>query len=157
LTLVTALALLTERAQARELQGRLGLGYNAQFATARAENGSPSFALKYALTREVAIEAIAGISTASPTNATLGAKFFRTIFFDTSANFYFVAGAGLLNAGSRSGFQLLGGFGAEFFIPGVESVGISMEAGAGLDNFSGDLAFKTMGASFLEAGMRFYL
>jgi hypothetical protein len=144
-------------ANARDLQGRLGLGYNAQFSNQRATNGGvPAIAAKYALTKDVAIEGVVGIATTSPANTVLGMKFYKILFFENNLNFYGMLAGGLVTASSTSGVDLQGGFGTEFFIPGLESVGFSFEVGGDLTNLSGSMVFRTMGASFLDAGMRFY-
>lgn len=150
-------ALAANPAEARDLQGRLGLGYNAQFANYRESgNAVPAIAAKYAITKDIAIEGVFGVATTSPGNSVVGAKFFKNLFFENSLNFYGMLGAGLVTANGTSGSDLLGGFGAEFFIPGLESVGISFEVGGELTNITGSMIFRTMGASFLNAGMRFY-
>lgn len=144
-------------AEARDLQGRLGLGYNAQFANALVGSRIPGFSVKYGLTRDIAAEAIVGLSTASPTNSVTAVKFFKNLFLETNLNFYFTFGGGLVAANGRSGAEFQGALGAEFFIPGLESVGLSFEAGGSLHNLSeGGFSFRTLGASFLDAGMRFY-
>lgn len=146
-----------EPAFARDLHGRLGLGYNAQFANYR-ESGSqvPGVALKYAFTKDLAIEGVVGVATTKPGNSVIGLKFFKNIFFETNLNFYFMAAGGLVTANHKSGADFQSGFGAEFFIPGLESIGISMEVGGQLTNITGSFVFRTLGASFLHAGMRFY-
>jgi hypothetical protein len=141
---------------ARDLQGRLGLGYNSEFANNRFSGAAPAVSVKYALTRDVAFEAVQGISTASPTNNVTGAKFFKNVFFETNLNFYFMVGGALVSGGGNSGTEFLGGFGTEFFIPGIDSLGFSMETGASFDNLSGSFALRTLGVSFLNAGMHFY-
>lgn len=51
----------------------------------------------------------------------------------------------------------MGTLGAEFFIPGLESVGFSFETGGALHNLSnGSMSFRTVGVSFIDAGMHFY-
>jgi hypothetical protein len=142
--------------EARELTGRLGLGYNAQLANTSASGGVPGVAVKYAFSRDIAIEAIAAASTGSPTNSAFGAKFFKNLFLETNLNFYFMLGGALVTGGGSSGSQFLSGFGTEFFLPGLESLGWSMEVGGSFDNLSGSFALKTLGVSFLNAGMRFY-
>ena len=143
-------------AHARELTGRLGLGYNGQFANTNVSGGVPAIALKYGFSRDIAAEAIVAASTTSPSNSAFGVKFFKNLFFETNLNFYFMLGGGLVTGGGSSGAQFMSGFGTEFFIPGLESVGWSMELGGSFDNLSGSFALKTMGVSFLNAGMRFY-
>lgn len=144
-------------AQARDLQGRLGLGYNAQFANYReAGGGVPAAAVKYAFTKDIAMEGIVGLATTKPSNSVMGMKLFKNIFFENNLNFYFMAAGALVSANSKSGADFQSGFGAEFFIPGLESIGFSMEVGADLTNITGSFVFRTLGASFLHAGMRFY-
>jgi hypothetical protein len=146
---------------ARDLQGRVGLGYNAQFAPSKVNNDyKPAIALKYAFTKDMAIEGVAGLSTGDNKSSVAGIKLFKNLFFETNLNFYFVGGLALgsvTTAGvSTSGIELQGGFGSEFFIPGLESIGISLETGFDFNNISGSWSIGTMGASFLHAGMRFY-
>ncbi len=144
-------------AHARDLQGRLGLGYNAQFANYRESGNSvPAIAAKYAVTKDVAFAGVVGMATTNPGNSVIGVKFFKNLFFENNLNFYSMLAAGLVAANSQSGIDLQGGFGAEFFIPGLESLGFSFEVGGDLTNLSGSMIFRTMGASFLNAGMRFY-
>ena len=143
-------------ANARELQGRVGLGYNAEFKNFSYTNGVPAISLKYGLTRDLAIEGVFGTSSHTPTNSVAGAKFFKNVYYETNLNFYFLLGGAVLSANAVSGAQFISGFGAEFFIPGVESLSFSMETGASFDNLNGSFALETLGVSFLNAGMHFY-
>jgi hypothetical protein len=143
-------------AHARDLQGRLGLGYNAEFANFNMTHGVPAVSLKYAITRDLAMEGVVGVATTSPGNTVTAAKFFKNLFFETNLNFYTMVGGGIITANSKSGSQFIGGFGTEFFIPGIESLGFSMETGGSFDNVTGSFVFKTLGVSFLNAGMHFY-
>jgi hypothetical protein len=142
--------------QARDLQGRLGLGYNDEFANSSQTNGVPGISLKYGMSRDLDVEAIAGVSTSSPTNSVAALKFDRNLFYETNLNFYFFAGGGEVGANEKTGFEVLSGFGAEFFIPGIESLGFAMDIGGDLDNLSGSFALKTIGVSFINAGIHFY-
>jgi hypothetical protein len=141
---------------ARDMQGRLGLGYNAEFSNFSQPNGVPGISLKYAFTKDLGVEGIVGIYSASPSNSVTAIKFFKNLFYETSLNFYFMAGGGLVGANNHSGVEFLGGFGAEAFIPGLESLGFSMETGGSFTNISGSFALKTIGVSFLNAGIHFY-
>jgi hypothetical protein len=86
----------------------------------------------------------------------VGFKLFKNIFFETNLNFYAMGGLGFVRALNHSGTDFLAGFGSEFFIPGLESVGFSFEVGAAMTNITGSSALSTFGATFLDAGMRFY-
>lgn len=157
LPLVAGLPLLSPSlSQARDLQGRLGLGYNSEFSNFSATGAAPGVSVKYGLTRDIAVEGVFGIYTASPTNSISAIKFFKNVFYETNLNFYFTLGGGMISAERKSAGEFIGAFGAEFFIPGIESLGFSMESGASFNNVSGSFALKTLGVSFLNAGMHFY-
>ena len=111
---------------------------------------------KYAFTKDIAGELIVGLSTASPVNSVDAVKFFKNVFLETNLNFYFMLGGGLVSANSHSGAEFLAGLGLEFFIPGLESLGFAVETGGSFDNVSGSFALKTLGVSFLDAGIHFY-
>jgi hypothetical protein len=151
-----AFALSPALSHARDLQGRLGLGYNAQFANFQQANRVPGVSLKYAMTRDIAAELVVGVGTTDPGNSVAALKLFKNIFLETNLNFYSFVGGGRVTGGGNSGLEFQGGFGVEFFIPGIESLGLSMETGASFNNLSGGYALQTMGVSFLNAGMHFY-
>lgn len=144
--------------ESKELFGKIGLGYNAQFANTTQSNGVPGISLKYGLAPRDALELIAGFYSGSGGTGVFGGKYMHTLIPESYANFYFLAGAGYVYA-SRTGVEILGGLGAEFFIPGVDSVGISFETGMSAESLtsgSGSLVLKTFGVSFLNAGMHYY-
>jgi hypothetical protein len=150
------LGFMAQSAHARDLQGRLGLGFNDEFANQGLANGVPAISLKYGISRDIATEAVLGVNTGNPSNSVAALKFFRNLFYETNLNFYFTAGAGIVTANNKTGAEILSGFGAEAFIPGIESLGFSMEVGATLDNLAGNFVLKTLGVSFLNAGIHFY-
>lgn len=145
-----------QQASGRELEGRLGLGYNSQFSNTSAQQRVPGVSIKYGLTREIAVEGVVGLATSSPSNTVAGIKFFKNLFYETNLNFYSMLGGAVLSANGRSGAEFLAGFGVEFFIPGLESLGFAVETGGSFDNLSGSFVLKTMGVSFLDAGIHFY-
>lgn len=156
-TPLLAIALLyAAPAAARDMQGRLGLGYNSEFANSSGMERVPGISVKYGLTRDIALEGVFGIATTSPSNTVSGIKFFKNVFYETNLNFYIMLGGAMLSAQNRTGAQFLGGFGAEFFIPGLESLGFAVETGGSFDNISGSFALRTLGVSFLDAGIHFY-
>lgn len=157
LIIAATVSLVPSLASARDMQGRLGLGYNSQWANTKSTGvWAPGVSLKYGMTKDLAAELIVGIATTAPSNSVTAVKLFKNIFYETSMNFYFMLGGGLLAANGRTGSQFLGGFGVEFFIPGIESLGFSIESGGSVDNLSGNFVLRTMGVSFLDAGIHFY-
>ncbi len=154
-------ALTFSQAHAKDLHGKFGLGYNAQFQNYAQSGGVPGISLKYGLSREINMSLVFGIATTSPGNSVTALKFFKNIFYETNLNFYFMLGAGILGSADSAGAGLtsaefLGGFGAEFFIPGIESLGFSIETGASFCNITGSFVLRTIGVSFLHAGIHFY-
>lgn len=144
--------------EAKELHGRMGLGYNAQFAqSVNSSAGVPGLSLKYGLARRLALQIVGGYYSGSNGYGVATAVLENTIFSEPNLNFYWLVGGGWVESGPRSGTEWIGGLGTEFFIPGVESIGISFEAGVSLENVSSSsFVLKTFGVSFLHAGMHFY-
>ncbi|NDG83744.1 MAG: hypothetical protein EBX52_01740 [Proteobacteria bacterium] len=144
-------------AEGKELLGRIGLGYNAQFANTSMTNGSPGISMKYGIAPRSAVELIAGFYSGSSGSGVAALKYMQTIRAESYANFYFLVGGGYVYATGKNGVEFLGGLGSEFFIPGVDNVGISFEAGMSaetLTSSSGSFILKTFGLSFLNAGMQ---
>jgi hypothetical protein len=145
--------------EAKELFGRVGIGYNAQFVNTNETNGAPAISIKYGLAPRGAIEVVGGFYSGSYGSGVFGLKYMGTIRSESYANFYALVGGALVAANQKSGTEFLGGFGAEFFIPGVDSVGISFETGMAAENLttaSGSFILKTFGVSFINAGMHYY-
>ena len=96
-----------------------------------------------------------GVNTLSPAAITLGGKVFKNIFYETNLNFFACLGFAYLKD-TQSGIELLGTLGAEFFIPGIDSLGLLFEFGGSASNVSGSFVVKTVGYTFINAGMHFY-
>lgn len=162
------LTLLTLGFQAfgRDMTSRLGVGYSDSFSLA----SMPSLAVKYYPSQDISVSAALGIdtnstnSTAGQSNFGFGAKIYKTVFPEDNMNFYMGAGAGLISSNpasggsgtTNSGFELSGFCGVEFFIPGIESIGINFQAGIGIASLSSGVRFRTIGDHPLKAGMYFY-
>ncbi len=147
---------------AKDLHGRFGVGYNGQFSNKEATRGVPGVSIKYGFTRDLGASLVFGINSASPVNSVTALKFFQNIFAETNMNFYFTLGGGILSTADSTGLasatstEFLTALGAEFFIPGLESLGFTIESGVKFTNVTGTFALKTMGMSFLDAGVHFY-
>jgi hypothetical protein len=144
-------------AEARDLQGRLGLGFNGQFPTQRGSTfQGKGIALKYGFTKDLAIEPIVAFATGVSTRNTFALKFYKNIFYETNLNFYFFGAGAAEKLSGASSFAIQGGFGSEFFIPGLESLAFSFEVGGEVSDAYGKTSLRTLGLTFLESGMRFY-
>lgn len=145
------------RTEARDLHGRIGLGYNAQFSATSSQNGVSAVSFRYGLAPRLNLQAIAGFYSGSAGSSVVAAKIMPTLLSEPYINFYFLGGVGLVSTGSKSGTEWIGGLGTEFFIPGIESVGFSFETGISIENLtSNSYVVKTFGLSFINAGMHFY-
>ena len=151
-------AFLGFEADAKDLASRLGVGYADQFGMSRE---LPSIALRYYPQADIGVSAQLGIDTQKD-NSRFGflAKVFRVVFMEENMNFYIGGAGGLLSeelsGRNESGFLLNGFFGAEFFLPGLDSLGFSFEAGVGVTSLGSGVAFRTVGDHPLRAGITFY-
>lgn len=136
---------------AKDLSGRVGLGFINEFS-----NGVPAISLKYGMSKDIHWLAAFGVDTKTPTKTVAAGKFFKNIFYETNLNFYGTLGFAYLKD-EKSGIEVLAALGAEFFIPGIDSLGLSFEAGVSAGNSRGDsFSVRTIGYTFLNAGMHFY-
>ena len=147
---------------AKDLTHRLGVGYADQMGVE-----VPSLSVKYWTNSELGFSADLGLKTGNADSAFgILVKAYKVIFPEENLNFYMGGGAGLIsqkistaNGGdgnNDSGFELMGFVGAEFFLPGLESLSFSFEAGVGVISIRSDTEFRTIGHSPLNAGMTFY-
>lgn len=160
LPLTTALLMATllgsPNALAKDMSNRLGLGFKDQSSIAL-----PSIALQYWPGSELGLAATVGLDTQTNNSRfSAMAKIYRVIFPEDNLNFYMGAGAGVLSVetagNNQSGFELMGFAGVEFFIPGLDSIGWSFEAGTAITSISSGTRFRTFGDSPLKAGATFY-
>lgn len=144
----------------KDLSHRLGVGYSDQFS-----ESLPSLSVRYWPSEKLGVGAALGVDTEEGASA-FGflAKLYRVIFTEDNMNFYMGTGAGLIsqevttgtNSDTNSGFELIGFCGGEFFMPGLDSLGFSFEAGVGVTSISSNVRFRTFGDSPFKAGMIFY-
>ena len=142
-------------AQAKDLSGRLGIGFTNDFANSTAARNLPAMSVKYGASKDLHVLGALGFNTLTPSSFTLGAKIFKNIFYETNMNFFSCVGLAYLKD-VQSGIEILGVLGAEFFIPGIDSIGWLFEAGVSASNVTGTFGVKTIGYSFVNAGMHFY-
>ena len=156
MVLVVLAAFHSKTAEARDLSGRLGLGFNNQFMPSQSA-GPGAISFRYALARDLGTELVLGVDTEGDRSTIAGLKLMKNVFLETNLNFYFALGVGYAQSQGDSGIEFLGTFGTQFFIPGLESIGFSTEAGFAGDTVGGGMSFRTLGVSFVNAGIHFYL
>lgn len=158
LILLIVLFLTAGMAQAKDLRNRLGVGYSNQFGLT---SDMPSLAVRYYPNSDFGVAAALGIDT-EENSSRFGfmGRIIKVVFREDNMNFYTALGVGLVSqekAGSTdSGFDMAGVFGAEFFLPGLESLSFNFEGGVGVTSVSSEVRFRTVGDSPLRAGIFFY-
>jgi len=143
-------------AEAKDLTHRLGVGYANNFNI-----DLPSVSARYYSSEDLGFSTSLGVNTEDNDNKFgFGLKMYKVIFPEEHMNFYMGAGTALLSTKisgvSSSGFELNAYCGGEFFIPGLDSLGISFEAGVGIVSMSSGVSFRTIADTPLSAGMIFY-
>ncbi|MBX3019098.1 MAG: organic solvent tolerance protein [Bdellovibrionaceae bacterium] len=144
-------------AQGKMMESRLGLGFRDSMAIA----GLPALAMNYYPNSEFGMTGALGIDTEennSKFGLQLGLR--KRIFEEDQLNFYMGGAFTLLTQEvatvKKSGYELSALVATEFFLPGLENLGFNLEAGIGVSNVD-KVRFRTLGQSFLGAGIFFYL
>lgn len=145
-------------AEAKDLTSRLGVGYANQFGL---ESELPSLAMRYYPNQDYGLMGALGVDTQKGASRFgFQAKILKIVFKEDNMNFYTGAGAGIvsreLNNKTDSGFDLSGFLGGEFFLAGLENLGINFEAGVGVTSVSSEVRFRTIADHPLRAGFFFY-
>lgn len=146
---------------AKDLGGRMGIGFSDLSLTSTETN--PAISFKIGFTEYMTLGVSVGLDTQKNDNKlTAGAKLFRNAFLEENCNFY--VGAGVFvntqktpatNNENKTGFIVTGFIGAEFFFQGLPNLGFSFETGISLDTI-GSVRFRTAGNSFVTSGIHYY-
>ena len=159
-TIISLLIILitSSKIWAKSYVGHLGLGVSTQLA-----NEIPSISIKNYNSDSFAWGLLGNFSTKDKKGGWgIGGKAYKNIFAEP--HLYFFAGFlfGIVNSkldndsGSKTGVQIDFTVGSEFFIPGLESIGMSFEAGLSLNTID-EFVVETAGHSFITAAIHFYL
>jgi hypothetical protein len=146
-------------ASGKELASRLGVGYRNNY-----HFELPSVAAFYYPNSDYGIIGAIGIDTEKDSAKTafqVGIR--RIIFKEENMNFFMGANAALLNreviensaTTSKSGFELQGVVGGEFFLSGLDSLGFNFEIGIAMSSVD-KTRFRTVGADPFHGGIVFY-
>lgn len=155
LKIFAALILITQAVAAKDLASRLGIGIKNN-----SSEDVPAVSVVYYPNHDFGITGGIGLDTKKDQSKFVVNGGVRKILFkENQLNFYFGGQLGLVNyeggGEKQNGFELNAIFGAEFFLPGLESLGFSFEGGAGISSLK-DVRFRTIADSPFRAGMTFY-
>ena len=144
------------KAQAKDLSSRLGVGYRNSLVTM----SLPSVAIFYYPSPDYSFLGSLGVDTEDNNSKfAFAGGVRRVIFKEDNMNFFGGGHVAMVNqeiAGSKdSGYELAAVVGGEFFLPGLESLGFNFETGMGITTVK-KTRFRTLGDSFLNAGIVFY-
>ena len=142
---------------ARSYVDNLGLGISTQLV-----NRIPSISIKKYSSDAFSWSVLGNFSTKDKTGGWgIGGKLYKNFFAEP--NLFFFGGLlfGLVNSkrygtSSKTGIQLDLTAGSEFFIPGLESLGLSFETGLSLNTID-KFVIETAGHTFVTAAIHFYL
>ena len=141
--------------QAKDLSSRLGVGYRNSLAL-----DLPAIAANYYPNSEFGLIGALGVDTADQNSRfafTGGVR--KNIFMEDNLNFFIGGNLSVIsqeiNNSTDSGFELQALVGTEFFLAGLENLGFDFETGVAVNNVN-KVRFRTLGNSFLQAGVFFY-
>ena len=140
---------------AKELTERWGAGL-----TLHDFQRLPAISFRYGIAPNLNAEFLLGVDTNSAAGATaIGVKIYRNAVVESQVNFFVGMGLHYLSqslAGvTTSGYELDALMGAEFFLRGLENLGILFETGLGYRSVGGT-SLRTVGNGFLGAGIHYY-
>jgi len=147
-------------ALAKDLQRRLGVGFNSQLSLGDFEVDSIS--VKYYTNSKLCLQGIFGFVMSDPVDViNFGGKALFTIKEEQNMNVYAGGGIGIANvdpdnADSDTAFLLSGILGLEYFFNGLPNLGFSTELGLTFFDYDDLDAVGTMADSFLSAGIHYY-
>lgn len=153
--LLLGILLLAQGSFAKELTNRLGVGFRNAYSLEL-----PSIAAFYYPTSDIGVLGAIGIDTKDQNSSSVFSVGLRRIVFkEENMNFFMGGALSFLSqetAGqSDSGFEISGLVGGEFFLPGLDSLGLNFETGVGITNVK-KVRFRTVGDHVFRAGMVFY-
>lgn len=140
----------------KDLNHRLGIGLKNNTSVSL-----PSVAGVYYPISDIALTAGLGIDTLKNNSRfQIHAGIRKIIFTEANLNFYAGGQVGLVNFenpvdGKQGGIEILSVFGVEFFLPGLENLGFTFEAGLGLASLA-DFQARTIADGPTRAGIIFY-
>ena len=160
---------------AKEMAGRIGVGYNGQIATSYATDfGTDTVALhsmsaKFWINDDMGIQGVVGLNTWSLAKTggydlAMAGKFLYNIIQEQNMNFFTGGGLGLMFVGrdygkeekSDVGFNFFGGAGFEWYFQGLPNLGFSAEIGLQYVDLGKWSEFGSYGGAFTVFGIHYY-
>lgn len=156
--LVSLLALLAAPALAKDLKGKLGVGFNSQLSP----QGVDSLSAKYWLNNELCVQGILGFRyTDDADEMDFGGKLHFKIKDEENLHVDAIAGVGFAYVNPDQGSSdtatwLSAGMGIEYFFSGLPNLGFSTEVGLTIMDYDDDTSVGTSADTFVGAGIHYY-
>jgi hypothetical protein len=159
LVVMTLTLAVSPAVDSKELASRLGVGFRNNY-----HFNLPSVAAFYYPNSDYGIVGAIGIDTekdAAKTGFQIGVR--RIIFKEENMNFFMGGNLAFLNkevseagaTSTKSGFELQGVVGGEFFLTGLDSLSFNFETGIGMSSVD-KTRFRTLAEDPFRAGIVFY-
>ncbi|MGA1795282.1 MAG: hypothetical protein ACMUIL_05405 [bacterium] len=158
--LVSFMVVCTGNAVAKDLQRRLGVGFNSQLSIG--EFDVDSISVKYAPRPKLCLQGMFGFAMSDPVDIiNFGGKVLFNIKEEQNMNVYAGGGIGIASIDPDTGdsdtaFSLSGILGVEYFFSGLPNLGFSTELGLVFLDYDEFDAVGTMADSFMSAGIHYY-
>lgn len=142
-------------AQAKDLSSRLGVGFRNAFPFEM-----PAIAAQYYPSADLGLLAAIGVDT-KENNSKFGvqAGLRKIIFKEDHMNFFMGGTVSVLTEEiatvKNSGYEISGVLGGEFFLTGLDNLGLNFETGVAVTSLD-KVRFRTLGDHLFRAGMIFY-
>jgi hypothetical protein len=141
--LLALVALTSSVAHAADLRGRFGFGFHAGLGSVSALSVRYAFPTKSPVVNaQVELDAGADISTKDPVALVAGGRILYGLVAEDNLSLYVAGGAAYEAAGGASLIRVQPAMGAEFFLFGLENLGLGVEWGFNLD-FGDEFRFQT--------------
>ncbi len=156
--LLTTLLTLPSSAHARDLRGRLGIGFNNNFSSMTA------ISVKYGIptnkeTVNLQVQAMVGFAFLKDQDDRFfaGGRVLIPILAEDNLNLYAGVGGGYVRFHDDKAAARIGAVvGVEFFLFGLENLGLSAEFGLNLDLGNQVLDVQTTGGTAAAVGVHYY-
>jgi len=134
LTLLSPLLLLAVPAAAKDLRGRFGAGFNNQFGHVSALSARYAFPTSSPVVN-VQVEGNFGLATSPLEDGKVfsGGRLLYGTIAEDNLNLFIAGGAGALMEGGVGTVRLQPAMGVDFFLYGLENLGMTLEWGLNLD------------------------
>lgn len=147
MTPIALLLSMVSTAEAKDLRGRVGVGFEQQLSGMGALSAKYSFPTsKPQLNAQGQLIVGTDLDPSAANSAFVGVRGLYGVAAEDNMNFQLGVGAGYLNNAGTPTFRLEPVMGAEFFLFGLENLGFTLQWGVQMDFSSAGVGLQTLGS-----------